>query len=346
MKAIVFTQYGSPDHLLLKEVAKPLPKDDEVLVKVHASSINSWDWEFLNGIPFINRLMYGLLKPKPGKQILGSDIAGTIEAVGRHVNQFQPGDEVFGDLWDNWGGFAEYACARETALTAKPANLTFEQAAAVPQAGVLALQGIRKAGQIPPGQKVLINGAGGGVGTFAIQLAKLSGAEVTGVDASHKLDVARSLGADHVIDYTREDFTKSAENYDLIIDCQNYRSMYDIRRSLNPGGTYAMIGGSIPRVYQLWFLSLCAPLTRESRKLRLVAEGPNKGLADLKDLIEAGKLVPVISKTYQLSEVPEALRYFGEGRHKGKIIITMESQVIASCDGFDGSVGDVSFNAR
>ena len=325
MKAIVFTQYGPPDGLELKEVPKPTPKDDELLISVHASSINSWDWEFLNGIPFINRLMFGLLKPKPGKQILGADIAGTVEAVGKHVTRFQPGDEVFGDLWANWGGFAEYACAHETALERKPANSTFEEAAAVPQAGVLALQGLRKAGHILPGQKVLINGAGGGVGTFAVQLAKLSGAEVTGVDASHKLNVVRSVGADHVIDYTQEDFTKTGERYDLIIDCQGFRSMFDYKRALRPEGTYAMVGGSMPRMLQLLFLSFCASLTRESRKFRLVAEGPNKGLADLKELIEAGKLVPIVDRTYQLSEVPEALRYFGEGRHKGKIVIAMES---------------------
>ena len=192
----------------------------------------------------------------------------------------------------------------------KPTNLTFEEAAAVPQAGVLALQGVHKAGQIQPGQKVLINGAGGGVGTFAIQLAKLSGAEVTGVDASHKLKIIRSAGADHAIDYTQVDFTKTGEHYDLIIDCQNFRSMFDIMRALEPEGIYAMIGGSMLRVYQLWLLSLCAPLTRESRKLRLVAEGPNKGLADLKALIEAGKLIPVIDRVYKLSEVPEAIRYF------------------------------------
>ena len=232
---------------------------------------------------------------------------------------------MFGDLWDNWGGFAEYACANETALEPKPANSTFEEAAAVPQAGVLALQGLRKAGQIQPGEKVLINGAGGGVGTFAVQLAKLSGTEVTGVDASHKLDVVRSVGADHVIDYAQEDFTKSGERYDLILDCQNFRSMFDNKRALRPGGTYAMVGGSVPRVYQLWFLSLIASLTGEDRKLRLVAEGPNKGLSDLKELIEAGKLVPIIDRSYQLSEVSEALRYFGEGRHKGKIVILMES---------------------
>jgi NADPH:quinone reductase-like Zn-dependent oxidoreductase len=321
MKAIVFTQYGSPDILELKEIPKPVPKDDELLIRVHASSVNSWDWEFLNGTPFVNRLMFGLLKPKPGKQVLGADIAGTVEAVGKRVTRFQPGDEVFGDLWDSFGGFAEFACAKETSLELKPANSTFAEAAAVPQAGVLALQGLRKAGQVRPGRKVLINGAGGGVGTIAIQLAKLSGAEVTGVDASHKLNVVRSLGADHAIDYLQEDFTKTGGRYDLIIDCQNFRSMFDNRRALEPGGTYAMIGGSIPRVYQLWFLSFIAWLTREDRTLCLVAEGPNKGLAELKELMEAGKLVPVIDRTYQLRDVPDALRYFGEGQHKGKIAI-------------------------
>jgi NADPH:quinone reductase-like Zn-dependent oxidoreductase len=321
MKAMVFTHYGSPDGLRLVDVPKPTPNDDELLIKVNASSVNSWDWEFLNGIPFINRLMYGLLKPKAGKQILGADIAGTVEAVGNDVTRFQPGDEVFGDLWDNWGGFAEYACAQESGLESKPANLTFEEAAAVPQAGVLALQAIRKAGQIRPGETVLINGAGGGVGTFAIQLAKLSGANVTGVDSAHKLDVVRSTGADHVIDFAQEDFTKTGKRYDLIIDCQGFHSMFDNRRALLLDGTYAMVGGSIPRVYQLWFLSLCAPLTRERRKLRLVAAGPNKGLADLKELIEAGKLVPVIDSTYPLAEVPKAMRFFGQGRHKGKIVI-------------------------
>ena len=240
MKAIVFTRYGSPDNLELKDVPEPSPKDEELLIRVHASSINSCDWEFLNGTPFINRLMFGLLRPKPAKQILGADIAGTVEKVGRQVTRFQPGDEVFGDLWDNWGGFAQFACAHEAALESKPANSTFEEAACVPQAGVLALQGLRKAGQLQPGQKVLINGAGGGVGTFAIQLAKLSGTEVTGVDASNKLNVLRSLGADYVIDYIEENFTKSGERYDLIIDCQNFRSMFDIKRALKPEGIYAM----------------------------------------------------------------------------------------------------------
>ncbi len=323
MKAIVFTRYGRPEDLALTEVPKPIPNNQEVLIKVRASSVNSWDWEFLNGIPFINRLFYGLFKPKATKRILGADVAGVIEAVGTNVSRFKPGDAVFGDLWDNWGGFAEYACAPETALEAKPEDLTFEESAAVPQAGVLALQGILRAGQLKPGQKVLINGAGGGVGTFAIQLAKLSGAEVTAVDAAHKLDVIRSLGADHVLDYAREDFTKTGQHYDLIIDCQNFRSMIDNRRALRPKGTYAMVGGSIPRVYQLWFLSLIAALTGEDRKLRLVSEGPNKGLADLKELIEAGKLKPVVDTVFQLSEVPQAMRYFGDGRHKGKIVIAV-----------------------
>jgi len=325
MKAIVFTRYGSPDDLELKEVPMPVMKDDEVLVRVQASSINSWDWEFLHGTPFVNRLMFGLLRPKPGKQSLGADIAGTVESVGEQVTRFQLGDEVFGDLWDNWGGFAEYACASETSLELKPANATFEQAAVVPQAGVLALQGIRRAGELKPGQKVLINGAGGGVGTFAIQLAKLAGAEVTGIDNAHKLDVVRSVGADHAIDYTQVDFTKTGERYDLIVDCQCYRSMFDNLRALKPEGVYAMIGGSMARVVQLWFLSLVAPLMREHRKLCLVADGPNKGLADLKELIEAGKLVPVIDRTYSLGEVPAALHYFGTGRHQGKIAISVNT---------------------
>jgi len=324
MKAIVFTQYGSPDGLELNEVPKPEPGDDEILVRVHASSINSWDWEFLNGKPFILRLFYGLFKPGPGKQILGSDVAGTVEAVGKSVRRFQPGDEVFGDLWDNWGGFAEYACGKETSFEFKPRHSTFAEAASVPQAGVLALQGLLKGGQLRPGHKVLVNGAGGGVGTFAIQIAKHWGAEVTGVDASHKLDIVRSLDADHVIDYRQQDFTKTGERYDLVVDCQNFRSLFDHKRALNPGGTYAMVGGSIPRVYQLWLLSAFGRLIRDDKKLCLVAEGPNKGLADLSELIEAGKLVPVIDSNYPLSEVPEALRYFGEGKHKGKIVIVME----------------------
>ena len=323
MKAFVFTRYGLPGDLELREVPKPSPKDDQLLIRVQASSINSWDWEFLNGKPFINRLMYGLLRPKRSKQVLGADIAGTVEAVGSDVTRFKTGDAVFGDLWDNWGGFAEYACAAETSMELKPANCTFAQAAAVPQAGVLALQGMRKVEELRPGQGVLINGAGGGAGTFAIQLAKRIGAEVTGVDAAHKLPVVRSLGADHAIDYMQEDFTATGKRYDRIIDCQNFRSMFDIKRALKPGGIYAMIGGSIPRVYQLWLMCLIAPITGEDRTLALVAEGPNKGLAELAELLEAREIDPVIDSTYAFSEIPDALRYFGEGRHAGKIAIVM-----------------------
>ena len=324
MKAIVFTEYGSPDVLHLKEVPKPTPKDDEVLVKVHASSINSWDLEFQSGKSFFNRLLFGLFKPKPEKQILGADIAGTVEEVGKNVTRFQLGDEVFCDLWDKWGGFAEYACARESTFVPKPANLTFEEAAAVPQAGVLALQGLRKTGQIQPGQKVLINGAGGGVGTFAVQIAKLTGTEITGVDNTHKLEVVRSIGADHVIDYTQEDFTQNGQQYDLILDVHGSRSMFDYKRALSPTGTYAMVGGTVPRMFQALFLGLWLSITG-SQKFRLVMEGPNKGLADLKELIEAGKVVPIVDVAYKLSEVPEAFRYFAEGRLKGKVVIAVES---------------------
>ena len=216
MKAIVYEEYGPPDVLQLKEIDKPTPKDDGVLIKVYAVSINDWDWGLLQGIPFTNRLLFGLLKPK--NQILGSDIAGRIEAVGKNVQQFQPGDEVYGDLTGDWGGFAEYVCARENALALKPASMTFDEAAAIPQAAMLAIQGLRDAGQIRQGQKLLINGAGGGVGSFAVQIAKLYGAELTGVDSSGKLDMMRSMGFDQVIDYTREDFTKSGQCYDLILD--------------------------------------------------------------------------------------------------------------------------------
>ena len=326
MKAIVFTEYGSPDSLQLKDVSKPVPKSNDVLVKVHASSINSWDWEFQSGSSWITRLSAGLLKPKPTKQILGSDVAGTVEAVGKGVTRFKPGDELFGDLWDSWGGFAEYACADENTFERKPNNVTFEQAAAVPQAGVLALQGLRTTGKIQPGQKVLINGAGGGVGTFAIQIAKYIGTEVTGVDATDKLDLVRSLGADHVIDYTQEDFCKNGQQYDLILDVHTYRSMFDYKRALTPTGTYAIVGGSSLRVDQALLLRLWALITRDTQKLRLVMEGPNKGLADLAELLETGNVVPVVDRVYPLSEVPDALRYFVEGHHKGKIVISIENE--------------------
>jgi len=322
MKAIVYTKYGPPDVLQLKEVEKPTPKDNEVLIKVHAASVNDWDWGLLRGKPFVNRLLFGLLKPKI--KILGVDIAGQVEAVGRNVKQFQPGDEVFGDISGcGWGSFAEYVCARENALALKPASMTFEEAAAVPQAAVLALQGLRDKGQIQPGQKVLINGAGGGAGTFAVQIAKSFGAEVTGVDSTSKLDMMRSIGADQVIDYTKEDFTKNGQRYDLILDFAAYHSIFDYKRALSPKGIYVMVGGSMALMFQVLFLGLLISMTG-SKKMGILAHKPNKDLAFMKELFEAGKVVPVIDKRYPLSEVPQALRYFGEGHAQGKVVITLE----------------------
>ncbi len=321
MKAIVYHKYGLPDVLELKEVEKPTPKDDEVLVKVHAASVNDWDWGLLRGKPFVNRLLFGLLKPK---RILGGDIAGRVEAVGRNVKQFQPGDEVFGDISGcGFGGFAEYVCARENALVLKPASMTFEEVAAVPQAAVLALQGLRDKGQIQPGQRVLINGAGGGAGTFAVQIAKSFGAEVTGVDSTRKLDIMRSIGADHVIDYTKEDFTKNGQRYDWILDFAAYHSIFDYNRALSPIGIYVMVGGSSARFFQVMFLGPLISMTT-SKKMSILMHKANKDLAFMKELFEAGKVVPVIDKRYPLSEVPEALRYFGKGHARGKVVITVE----------------------
>ena len=321
MKAIVYTERGPPAVFQQIEVENPTPRDDEVLVKVHAASVNSWDWELLRMKPSMVSLGR---RSDPRYKILGADIAGQVEAVGREVKQFQPGDEVFGDLCQSgWGGFAEYACAREKALSLKPASMTFEEAAATPQAGLLALQGLHNKGHIQPGQKVLINGAGGGVGTFAVQIAKSFGAEVTGVDSTMKLDMIRSIGADHVIDYTKEDYTKSGQRYDLILDVKVHRSTFDYAHALCPRGTFLLVGGSWPRILQLLLLG---PLIRMSggKKMGILAYKPNKDLAFLVDLIEAGKVVPVVDRCYPLTEVPEALRYLGEGHVKGKVVITVE----------------------
>ena len=327
MKAIVYTKYGPPDVLQLKEIEKPTPKDDEVLVKVHAASVNSWDWELLRGA-FVNRLFFGFLKPKI--KILGVDIAGRVETVGRNVKQFLPGDEVFGDISGcGFGGFAEYVCARENALALKPAGMTFEQAGAVAHAAVLALQGLRDKGQVQPGQKVLINGAGGGSGTFAVQIAKSFGAEVTGVDSTGKLDMLRSIGADQVIDYTQEDFTKNGKRYDLILDVVTYRSIFDWhKRALSPKGIYVMLGGgSWARVFQTMFLGPWISMTG-SKKMGLLMHKPNnRDLVFMNELLEAGKVAPVIDRRYALSEVAEALRYFGEGHTQGKVVITVQAEV-------------------
>lgn len=322
MKAIVYTRYGSPDDLELKEIDKPVPKDDEVLIKVHAVSINDWDWQLLNGSPFINRLINGLFKPK--RSILGSDIAGQIETVGKNVKQFKPGDEVYGDLSGDWGGFAEYVCARESFVALKPAEATFAEAAAIPQAGLLALQGLRDAGRIQPGQKLLINGAGGGVGTFAIQLARLYGVyEVTGVDNAGKLELLRSMGFNQVIDYTKEDFTQKGQRFDLILDTKTNRSIFKYIRSLNPNGVYATVGGSIFRILLIF---LAGPLISllSKRHLRVVPLKQNRDLAYMNELCNAGKIKPVIEGTYKLNDLPQAMRHFGEGKHKGKLVIIMD----------------------
>jgi NADPH:quinone reductase-like Zn-dependent oxidoreductase len=320
MKVIVYTKYGPPEVLQLKEVAKPTPKDDEVLIKVRAVSVNRSDWEGLRGKPLYARIG-GLLRPR--QQILGSDIAGRVEMAGRNIRRFQPEDEVFGDILPRMGGFAEYVCARESALALKPPSMTFEQAAAIPQAAVIALQGIRDKGQVKPGQKVLISGAGGGAGTFAVQLAKFYGAEVTGVDNTGKLDFMRSLGADHVIDYTREDFTKNGKQYDLILDIVAHRSVFAYKRALRANGGYFLAGGSVATMLQVLLLGPWISMI-ESKKMRVLAVRPNTEDVDfMTELIEAGKVRPVIDKTYALSEVPEAIGYVGEGHARGKVVISV-----------------------
>lgn len=321
MKAVVYDEYGSPDILRLEEVDTPTPADDEILIKVHAVSVNRSDWEGLIGKPLYARL--GGLR-KPGNPILGSDIAGRVERAGKNNSQFKPDDEVFGEMADYHGGFAEYVRARGTLLALKPASMTFEEAAAIPQAGVIALQGIRDKGQIQQGQKVLINGAGGGAGSFAIQLAKLYGAEVTGVDNGEKLDFMRSLGADHVIDYTREDFTKNGKQYDFILDLIAYRSAFAYARALKPDGSYYAVGGSVATFLQFF---LFGPWIKRNsgKKVRLLAVQRNrKDLEHITELCVARKVIPYIDKRYPLREVPEALRYLGEGHAKGKVVITVE----------------------
>jgi len=320
MKAVVYRQYGSPDVLKYEEVEKPVPTDDEILVKVHAVSVNRSDWEGVVGKPLYARIG-GLFKPKD--RILGSDIAGTVEAVGKDVRQFKPGDEVFGLLLNYGGGFAEYACTSGKAFTRKPAGLTFEQAAAIPQAAFIALQGIREKGQVQPGQKVLINGAGGGTGAFAIQLAKMAGAKVTAVDNTEKLDFMRSLGADHVIDYTKKDFTKNGQQYDLILDVIATRSIFAYQRALKPNGRYFMAGGSVATMFQSLLLG---PLIRRitSRNINLLlVQTESMDLVYINKLIESGKVKLAIDKRYPLRETATAVRYLGEGHAKGKVVITV-----------------------
>ena len=323
MKALVYETYGMPEVLRMAEVEVPAPKDDEVLIEVHAASINSWDWDLLRGRPYLTRLG-GLRKPR--YRILGADVAGRVVAAGAAVRRFRPGDEVFGDLSGcGWGGFAEYVCAREDALTPKPAGLSFTQAAAVPQAAVLALQGLRDRGKLRKGQRILINGAGGGVGTFGIQYAKRLGAEVTGVDSGGKLDTLRSLGADDVVDYTKEDFAARGKRYDIILDVVGNRSVFDIRRALAPDGIYVMVGGSLLLILQA--LAAAPLMARIERKTAAVLiHKPNADDQQVwKELFEAGHAAPVIDREYSLNDAPEAFRYFGEGRAIGKVVIRVKS---------------------
>ncbi len=323
MKATVFTQYGSPDVLHLEEVEKPAPRDDEVLVKVHAASVNAADWHLMRGEPFPARLAFGF--PKPKYKILGADISGRVEAVGGNVTRFQPGDEVFGDLSGcGFGGFAEYVCASEDALALKPANISFEEAAAAPMAAVTALQGLRDKGRIQQGQKVLINGASGGVGMFAVQIAKSFGAEVTGVCSMRNLNMARSIGADHVIDYTKEDFTQNAQRYDLILAVNGYHPLADYKRALSPEGIYVMTGGSNAQLFQAMLLGPVMSMTGSKKMGNTMAKPNKKDLALLAELLETGKVVPVIDRRYPLREVPEAIRHLEEGHARGKVVITLE----------------------
>jgi len=320
MKAIVCTQYGSPDILRLKEVEKPAPKDDEVLVTIHAASANPLDWHLMRGSPFLARLGGGLRKPKDPR--LGVDIAGRVEAVGNNVTRFLPGNEVFGTVK---GGFAEYACAREDRLALKPTNISFEEAAAAPVVAFTALQGLRDKGKIQHGQKVLVNGASGGVGTFAVQIAKSFGTEVTGVCSTRNLDMVRSIGADHVIDYTREDFTKNGQRYDQIYDAVENRSVSDYKRALRPQGICVIAGFStLSRLFEHVVLGSLLSTTGNKRIGLMGLAKPNqKDLVFVKELLEAGKVVPVIDRRYPLSETAEAIRYL-EGRHaRGKVIITV-----------------------
>ncbi|MHA2174454.1 MAG: NAD(P)-dependent alcohol dehydrogenase [Candidatus Hodarchaeales archaeon] len=321
MQAIVHTRYGPPEEVLeLQEVDKPIPKDNEVLVKIHAASLNAIDRQIVSGKSFLLRLTTGgIRKPRSSHKILGDDIAGRVEAVGNNVKQFQLGDEVYGI--SNWGAFAEYRCVPEDRLIQKPTNISFEEAASIPIAATSALQGLRDSGQIQSGQKVLINGASGGTGTFAVQIAKTFGTEVTGVCSTNKMDMLRSIGADLVIDYTKEDFTKNEQRYDLILDFAAYRSIFHYKRVLNPKGIYVCIGGSSKRFFQAMILG---PFISRNKKIGVGLPNPTpKDFLVINELLKAGKVVPVIDSCYPLSEVGKAIQYYSEGHVQGKVVITV-----------------------
>ena len=324
MKAIVQTRFGAPDEVLeLKEVEQPTPEDDEILVKVHASSVNYADSAFTKGEPFMVRLIgAGLLKPKI--KILGADVAGWVEAVGRNVKLFQPGDDVYADLAVvGRGGFAEYVAAPENTFALKPANISFEEAGAVPQAAVVALQGLRNEGKIQAGQKVLIVGASSGIGTFAVQIAKSFGAEVTGVCGTRNLDMVRSIGADHIIDYTKDDFVQNGQLYDLILATAGYRSIHDYKRALSAKGVYVMSGGAMKQVIEAMLQGSRISEKGGKTMVNLAAKPSQKDLVFIKELIEGGKVVPVVDRCFSLGETAKAIDYYGEGHASGKVVITV-----------------------
>ncbi len=322
MKAIVQDEYGSADILRLEEIEQPVLQNNQVLVRVYASSVNAGDWHLMRGTPFLIRLMFGGIS-KPTIKTLGSDVAGRVEAVGESVTQFQVGDQVFGDVSEcGFGAFAEYVSVPETALVLKPTNTSFEEAAAVPAASLAALQSVRDCGQIQPGHKVLVHGASGGVGSFAVQMAKAFGAEVTGVCSTGKVEMVKSLNADHVIDYTQTDCTQTGP-YDLIIDAAAYRSVYDFLPALKPQGTYVMVGGSTARFFQVMLLGPWISRTRHYN-VKYLATKPNQGdLATIRDLVVTGKITPFIDQRYTLSELPDAVRYVEQRQVKGKVVITL-----------------------
>lgn len=323
MKAIIATKYGPPAALRIKELPKPTPGKQEVLVSVHATTINDFDWSLVRGKPLPYRLLFGLLKPK--YPIPGIEFAGTIEALGEGVSSFKVGDAVYGDISDyGWGTFAKYVCVKEKSLVLKPEKMTFEEAAAIPHASMLATQGLIDVGKLQQGEKVLINGAGGGMGTFGLQIAKTFGAEVTGVDSTDKLDMMRSIGFDKVIDYRKMDFTKNGQRYDLILDAKTTRPPAAFLRSLNPEGRYVTVGGYLNHLFQLLLLKRLVPGSRYKR-LYMVGLKPNKDLEYINRLYEEGKIKPVIDGPYSFEEIPRLLQYFGEGKHLGKVVVAMAS---------------------
>ncbi|MGH1366882.1 MAG: NAD(P)-dependent alcohol dehydrogenase [Calditrichia bacterium] len=322
MKAMVFATYGSPDVLQLTEMPKPTPKDDDVLVKIHATAVNDYDWSLVRGKPFLYRIVFGFFKPR--KPIPGMELAGTIEAIGANVTSFKVGDAVYGDTSEyGFGTFAEYICVNEKALVLKPEKMTFEEATTIPHASMLAFQGLMDKGKIQQGERVLINGGGGGVGTFGLQLAKLHGAHVTGVDTGEKLQMMKELGFDHVIDYKKEDFIKNGQRYDLVLDAKTTRSSFAYPRALKPGGRYVTVGGNLTRLLQLLFLKRWISKF-SGKQLHIVGLAANKDLDYINELFDAGKIKCIIDGPYKLEESAKAIQRFGDGKHSGKVVVSID----------------------